>query len=67
MPEFNVVAQATVTATLFADGRLVLMEHGHWHQAEGQLQTYTEWHEDIGTCDPEELMFKLVTEMQGRV
>lgn len=67
MPEVRILAQATVTATLFTDGRLIINESGHWNQSDDERLSYTEWHEDVGTCEPQELMYKLVTEMQDRV
>jgi hypothetical protein len=56
-----------VTATLFTDGRLIICESGHWNQSDDERLSYSEWHEDVGTCEPQELLYKLVTEMQDRV
>lgn len=67
MPERKIVAQATVTATLFEDGAVIICESGHWNQSDDERLAYTEWHEDLGTCEPQELLYKLVTEMQDRV
>lgn len=67
MADPEVLAQASVTATLFTDGRLVIMEHGHWHPDGGKVQGYTTWHEDLETCDPEELLARLLEEMQKHV
>ena len=63
----RVLAVATVTAILYRNGELCIVESGSWNQDSGEPVSYQAIYEDLGTCEPQELMAKLVGEMQDRI
>jgi len=68
VPDSWITDQATVTATRWSDGRIMLMEtFSHREEAGAEmLHTHTE-HDVEGTCEPQELAWLLGEEYRRHV